>query len=500
MVVKDRLLMRWIAEGLVAEKRGLTLVEVAESYFNELVSRSMIDRAPDIVTYYDRRVETCRVHDMMLEIMVSKSLEANFVSLIGGQYEGMCYDRIRRLSIHGGGEVAKESPSQKMAAGRGRKNGIEGMNMQHARSLSVFEFEGDKLLDRLGEFTLLRVLDLEDCKGLENKHMGYICRMYLLRFLSLKGTNISELPPEVGKLEHLQTLDARLTCLKDLPKTVTELEELESLQFSSKRDGDIRWMPPQGLKKMKSLLKANKVVVRSNVKVAEEIGELEQLQELGIYVDSKSAIHQDVHVQLIHSVRKLYSLQCLNIGDIGYDRKVMNFLHELRSPPRLLRYLRINGGLVGCGLPSWVGLLNNLVEFVIAWAYLEGDQLFDILCKLPNLKRLALETHFYAGKRLVVRDTQIFPVLTDLTVVNPPGIPEVYEFEKGCMPKLEMLLLDFADYEQKIVGVEHLTNLKEAQFTGQKENKSLKLALEELKKENQRRDESNHFTVKVRYL
>uniref|UniRef100_A0ACD5X670 Uncharacterized protein n=1 Tax=Avena sativa TaxID=4498 RepID=A0ACD5X670_AVESA len=161
VIAKDRLLKRWIAEGLVAEIRGLTLMEVAEAYYIELVSRSMIDRAGDLVTYYDGRVETCRVHDMMLEVMVSRSLESNFVSLVGGPYEGMSYDRIRRLSIHGGEEptLLQDSPSNKTAAAQrrhGRKNGVEGMDMQHVRSLSMFA-PGDhsNVLDRLGEFTLL---------------------------------------------------------------------------------------------------------------------------------------------------------------------------------------------------------------------------------------------------------------------------------------------------------------------------------------------------------
>jgi disease resistance protein RPM1 len=233
VIVKERLLRRWIAEGLVAEKRGLTSMEVAEAYFNELVSRSMIDRAADIVTYYDGREETCGAHDMVLEVMVTKSLEANFVSLIGGQYEGMPYDRVRRLSIH-----AREGPSsissKKTKAGHGRRNGINRMNVQHVRSLSMFEFEGHHLLSRLGEFTLLRVLDLQDCRGLGKRHMAYICRMYLLRLLNLRGTDISVLPPEVGQLEHLQTLDVRRTFFKGLPDTVTELESLENLQFSNK--------------------------------------------------------------------------------------------------------------------------------------------------------------------------------------------------------------------------------------------------------------------------
>jgi len=32
-----------------------------------------------------------------------------------------------------------------------------------------------------------------------------------------------------------------------------------------------------------------------------------------------------------------------------------------------------------------VGSLTDLVECDVAWTYLDGDELFDILCKLPNL-------------------------------------------------------------------------------------------------------------------
>jgi disease resistance protein RPM1 len=49
VIEKDRLLYRWIVEGLVAEKRGLTLLEIAEDNYNDLVSRSMIIK-------HDRRV------------------------------------------------------------------------------------------------------------------------------------------------------------------------------------------------------------------------------------------------------------------------------------------------------------------------------------------------------------------------------------------------------------------------------------------------------------
>ncbi|TVU11586.1 hypothetical protein EJB05_45180, partial [Eragrostis curvula] len=99
VIDKTRLLYtRWIAEGLITGKRGLKLLEVAESYFDELISRNMI--LPANISY-DGKVEACQVHDMMLEVLVSKSLEANFLPLVGRQSKGTSYDKIRRLSIHG---------------------------------------------------------------------------------------------------------------------------------------------------------------------------------------------------------------------------------------------------------------------------------------------------------------------------------------------------------------------------------------------------------------
>jgi disease resistance protein RPM1 len=124
---------------------------------------------------------------MMLEVMVSKSQEANFVSLVGRQYRGgLPGGKLRRLSVHGNDDKDKHtsSPNQKKEVEQrlhARYGGIEVMNLQHVRSLTSFQSEGlDKLLDRLGEFKLLRVLDLEDCDALQNKHMRDICRMYLV--------------------------------------------------------------------------------------------------------------------------------------------------------------------------------------------------------------------------------------------------------------------------------------------------------------------------------
>ena len=66
-IEKYRLLCIWIAELLVMEKRGFTPMGVAESYLDELVSRNMIQ----ILFGYYWKLETCRVHDILLEVMAS---------------------------------------------------------------------------------------------------------------------------------------------------------------------------------------------------------------------------------------------------------------------------------------------------------------------------------------------------------------------------------------------------------------------------------------------
>ncbi|RCV09698.1 hypothetical protein SETIT_2G050400v2 [Setaria italica] len=505
-VNKKRLLSRWIAEGLIPEKRGWTLMEVAESCLNELLRRNMV--VPRIGRGGD--VKSCQVHDVLLEVMVSKSLESNFVSLLGGQYTGMSYDRIRRLSIQGDDRKPGEQqgptdsePKKKKMGRRNSRHALQGMDVVHVRSLSMFQVgagNSNKLLDHLDKFTLLRVLDLEDCEGLTNDHMKYICRLYLLKFLSLKGTGISQVPPQVDKIEHLQTFDVQDTRLKGLPKSVTNLEKLERLQFSSKHGWDVMWRLPQGLSKMKGLRELDHAILENDIEVAKEIGKLEQLQYLTIYIDSYSIDNAEVLECFAKSLSDLHSLRSLHIGALGWT-SIMQFLHELPTPPRLLRYLGMQGE-IGGRLPHWIGSLTYLIEICICWARLDGDEPFGVLCKLPNLKSISLNAKYYTGEKLIASTGHNFPALVDLCMSpywSDDPFPKVFKIEAGAMPKLETLKFDFETYEKSIVGIDHLTNLREVEVTTDKSNSSASRALEQLKAERASRPESKQFQIAVKY-
>ncbi|KAF8714155.1 hypothetical protein HU200_028164 [Digitaria exilis] len=479
---KDRLMSRWIAEGLVPEKRGCTLTEVAETYLDELVSRNMVVRRFDEYA----NVEWYRVHDVLLEVMVSKSLESNFVSLLGEQYAGVSYDdRIRRLSIQGSSSSL----------------GIErGMEVKHVRSLSMFQLqEGHKLLDNLDRFVLLRVLDLEGCKGVTDQHVLHACKLYLLRFLSFASTEISKVPPQVKKLEHLQVLNLEDTRIGDggLSDNVTTLNKLERLLCR-------RWVLPKGIGKMKALRELDAVKLEDGVEIAQELGELKQLEAIRISVGG--SVSKEVRQALATSLSKMYSLRrCWISSDdgcwISSDDDNLEFLHDLRTPPRRLRYIRIDGRVGPC-LPAWISQLTHLVEFRMWFARLNGDRLLGVLFKLPCLKRIDVEALCCVDRELVARTNYRFPSLVSLEVsAFMTEEPEEFRFEQGSMPELERFAIYFGDRDNQvsIVGMEHLTNLKVVRFRGRKSSAALEHALQQVKAEKSKREESRQFEVVVKY-
>ncbi|XP_044417499.1 disease resistance protein Pik-2-like [Triticum aestivum] len=406
MIAKDRLLYRWIAEGLVTEKRGLTLLEVAEEYFNELISRNMIQLDKFVYQLkHSREVEVqgCRVHDMILEVMVSKSHEYGF----------------------------------------------------------------GKLLDHLGEFKLLRVLDLEDCQALRNKHMRDVCRLYLLKFLSLRNTNVAKMPRKVGNLEHLETLDVKHSHIWKLPRTVTKLSKLERLRSN-------RWNLPRGVWKMKALREVDVGVVDSP-SVAQEIGKLTQLQLLSIVIHAE--VDDGCLTNLASSLSKTSSLRLLNVK---FGRSsCLEFLPIFSKPPPLLQCLGVFDRGIS-QLPDWISSLTHLTKIEVGEAKeLDGDKLFNVLCKVPKLHSVRLkDIDCKNGRELVARGKHSFPVLRILKVV---GFSSKLVFERGSMTKLETLVLFFYSERMSVVGLKNLESLKEAKLSGSKSNLEMERAVEQLR-------------------
>ncbi|KAL5204607.1 hypothetical protein ABZP36_009478 [Zizania latifolia] len=69
----------------------------------------------------------------------------------------------------------------------------------------------EKVLKKLPQEYRLNVIDLGGCQRLEKRHLQSICKVYSLKYLSLRNTNISQLPKQMSELWQLETLDIRQT-------------------------------------------------------------------------------------------------------------------------------------------------------------------------------------------------------------------------------------------------------------------------------------------------
>ncbi|CAD6232014.1 unnamed protein product [Miscanthus lutarioriparius] len=162
------------------------------------------------------------VHDIMLEVITYKSIQENFISFMGSrQYSAPGHDKIKRLSIHtdvsGNGKEQNEDADD------------PNINFSHTRSLLILRCNKKPLPITFAHLKLLRVLDLEDCQWLSDEDLKEICKLTLLRYLSLRRTNVTGLPKLVGRLKELVTLDVRETSIRDLPETITWLGNLKHL-------------------------------------------------------------------------------------------------------------------------------------------------------------------------------------------------------------------------------------------------------------------------------
>jgi hypothetical protein len=103
--------------------------------------------------------------------------------------------KIRRLSLHNNSiESYAASP-----------NKASREQLSKVRSLDIFGKVTSIL--PLSSFHVLRVLQVDDCTGLDNSHLSDLGKLCLLRFLRLGGLN--KLHESIGDLESLETLDIR---------------------------------------------------------------------------------------------------------------------------------------------------------------------------------------------------------------------------------------------------------------------------------------------------
>uniref|UniRef100_A0A0E0BTX2 AAA+ ATPase domain-containing protein n=1 Tax=Oryza glumipatula TaxID=40148 RepID=A0A0E0BTX2_9ORYZ len=350
-----------------------------ESYFSELINRSLIQ--PMSGDYYwleDGKVHACKVHDMVLELINQLSVEEDFVTtyLSDGQQAGKCTyttqkKKIRRLSLH--------NSNKSYASQEAREQ------LSKVRSITIFGKVDS--IPPLSSFHVLRVLQLEDCSGMDKNHLNHLDKLRLLRFLRLGHYSATELPESIGKLESLETLDIRGA---SKPNSLKSHKVLFPMSFVKLRKllrlyaGRVKLAQGLMLGDMKSL---QELVIDATRKVIKEIGNLTELRTLRIVFSSEKTFELKESIQT--SIQRLTNLQDLDLrNNVNFEEII-----DMQQVPSGLQRLFMHDSYMEA-FPCWINssMLSCLTTLSIrlGFEYLQSDHL-DRLAELPSLRFLKLQ-------------------------------------------------------------------------------------------------------------
>ncbi|XWS30889.1 hypothetical protein CRYUN_Cryun23aG0029900 [Craigia yunnanensis] len=477
-----KLVQQWVAEGIVSlqdevevDERHETMEEVAESYLHDLINRSIVQLG---VRGSTGTIKTCRLHDLMRDLCLAKAKQGNFIHIIdhvqGNKTNGalqsstysrtMSVSRIRRCAIYLSQNV------QEPVLPEYKKN-------PNLRSLFFFRPKKHRLLDGhflesvFDKFKLLKMLDLEGVKGLEEKLPEDIGTLIQLRFLSLKKTRIRELPTSLVNLVSLQTLNLQTIdkvsweSTVQVPNIIWKMEQLRHLYLPKWCGNVTDKLQLANLSNLQTLVNfpANKCDVK-------DLLPLTDLRKL-VLNDPR---YFETFVQIFEPPNKtLKYLMSLSLKTdlLSFPNKVVDLRQLLFGCPRLCK-LHVEGRIEN--LPKNNEFPSSLTKLTLWGSRLVEDPM-EALGKLPHLKYLNGWEVFTGKKMICSKDS--FPQLKTLLLRGLPNFEE-WTIEEGAMPTMSRLGISDC-YKLKMVpdGLRFITNLRELEIRWM--SRAFKSSLEE---------------------
>uniref|UniRef100_A0A0E0MNN0 NB-ARC domain-containing protein n=1 Tax=Oryza punctata TaxID=4537 RepID=A0A0E0MNN0_ORYPU len=443
-IKRDPLIRRWIAEGFIPTEGVHDVEEIGECYFNDLINRSMVI---PVKIQYDGRADACRVHDMILDLIISMSIKENFVTLYGDQnHKTMQQHKVRRLSLNYHAREDIMVPSNKI--------------ISHVRSLTIFGYA--EYVPSLSNMQFLRVLDVENKMVLEHNYLKHIQRLSQLKYLRLNVRRITALPEQLGELHSLQTLDLRWTRIKKLPASIVQLKRLACLLVNNLE-------LPEGIGSMKALRELSEIEINRNTSLyaLQELGHLNNLRILGLNwcISDTDCDLQTSADNLVMSLCKLGRLNLRSIQIQSYHYFSLDFLLDSWfPPPYLLKKFEMSINYYFPRIPKWINSLDYLsyLDIYVNPMY-EGT--LQILANLPSLLFLWISSRESTCKRRLSVSSNGFQCLKEFYLTcwkSGTGLM----FESGAMPKLEKLRVPFNACDVCSLhgvmdfGIQYLSSLK----------------------------------------
>ena len=231
-----KLMRMWVAEGIVSSVQGETAEDVAERYLDELIERCMVQVGR---RNFIGRVKTCRLHDLMQDLCLSKAKEESFLQATHLRHKNdpvaasssmvpivTPMAKIRRLAIY-----LDEGVNRCISSEYEKSSHLRSLLFFYAKEVGMINWE--QLKPVFNNFKLLRVLDLEGFKTTEHLPKA-IGKLVHLRYLNLRNSKVRVFPSSIGNLVCLHNLDLSFDLLDglqrgEIPNVIWKMEQLSHM-------------------------------------------------------------------------------------------------------------------------------------------------------------------------------------------------------------------------------------------------------------------------------
>ncbi|KAF3774387.1 putative disease resistance RPP13-like protein 1 [Nymphaea thermarum] len=252
-IARCRLIMQWMAHGLIDQKKDIDVEVTANQWINDLINRCMIEETED---------KNLKLHDILHDLAL----------YIGGKeysHASAPTEHTRHLSLLG---VDDAEVYKRNALGEENKLRTLLCDLYIDSDLSLI------YIKQLTNFKWLRVLSLRGCQMDELPKS--IEELSLVKYLDLSRSSVRRLPSSIGRLYNLQTLDLSGSKIEELPKEMGELCNLRYLGLES--TWSLKFMA-EGLGKLTNLRTLHRFMVcddKGKTRRGCNINELKELKKV----------------------------------------------------------------------------------------------------------------------------------------------------------------------------------------------------------------------------
>ncbi|KAJ0860466.1 putative virus X resistance protein-like, coiled-coil [Helianthus annuus] len=379
---KELLILLWMAEGFLnPSSSNKSLERLGLEYFEELVSRSFFQHAPNDKTSFV-------MHDLLSDLATSVAREFffRFDDEMVKDVRKEALEKCRHMSFVSDQYVvySKFDPFTRAKSLR------TFLSLNEIGSFEKFYLSSKILVDLLPGLPMLRVLRLNNlCISKVPETIGSLKH---LRYLNLSKNPITHLPESVGNLYNLQTL--LLTCCSDLIKLPNSFSKLKNLRHLNIYGTPLLNKLPLWIGQLKSLQTLTKIIVGGDNDLA--ITKIKDLTVfLGwIHIKGLDKVEMAMHAQEANLLHNRFAFLELEWSDVfdgsrkeSLEKEVLCGLKPNSASLTLLHIVSYGG----IEFPNWVGDPSFLQLTEVRIHGCKNCTSLPPLGQLPSLKKLFIE-------------------------------------------------------------------------------------------------------------